>query len=189
MRFHKTAIPDVTLIEMEPVGDARGHFVRTFCAREMEAHGINPVLAQASQSFNPEKGTLRGLHFQSHPAMEDKLVRCIQGAIFDVMVDLRPGSPTYCQWVGYELSGTNKLQLYSPAGFAHGFQALTNDVTVNYHIGQFYEPGRSAGVRFDDPQIAVAWPLVPVAPSPRDLALPLLADLDPVLLLPYGTRA
>jgi dTDP-4-dehydrorhamnose 3,5-epimerase len=189
VRFHKTTIPDVILIEMEPVGDARGHFVRTFCAREMAAHGVNPVLAQASQSFNAEKGTLRGLHFQTHPAMEDKLVRCIQGAIFDVMVDLRPGSPTYGQWVGYELSDKNNLQLYASAGFAHGFQALTDDVTVSYHIGQFYEPGRSAGVRFDDPQIAVAWPLAPVALSPRDLALPLLAEIDPVLLLPYGIQS
>lgn len=189
MKFHRTAIPDVILIETEPVGDARGHFVRTFCAREMEAHGINPILAQASQSFNAEKGTLRGLHFQSHPFMEDKLVRCVQGSIFDVMVDLRPGSPTFGKWVGYELSPTNNLQLFSPRGFAHGFQALTENVTVSYHIGQFYEPGQAAGVRFDDPQIGISWPLAPTALSPRDLALPSLADLDTALLLHYEPRS
>lgn len=188
MRFHKTAIPDVVLIETEPVGDARGHFVRTFCAREMEEQGLNPVLAQASQSFNSEKGTLRGLHFQAHPSMEDKLVRCVKGAIFDVMVDLRRGAPTFGHWVGYELSDTNNLQLYAPQGFAHGFQALTDDVTVGYHIAQFYEPGRSAGVRFDDPQINISWPLPAVALSSRDLALPLLADLDRALLIAYGPR-
>ena len=186
MKFHKTMIPEVVLIETQQVGDARGHFVRTFCAREMAAYGINPALAQASQSYNAEKGTLRGLHFQSHPAMEDKLVRCIRGAIFDVMVDLRPGSPTFGRWVGAELGESNGLQLYAPKGFAHGFQALTSDVTVGYHIAQFYEPQRAAGVRFDDPEIGVAWPLPPANLSPRDLALPLLSALERTLLTPYS---
>jgi dTDP-4-dehydrorhamnose 3,5-epimerase len=189
MKFHATDLPGVTLIETEPVGDERGHFVRVFCARELAANGIEPALAQASQSFNAEKGTLRGLHFQAHPAMEDKLVRCLRGAIFDVMVDLRPGSPTFGRWIGFELTEANNLQLHAPKGFAHGFQTLAPDTIVSYHISAFYEPGRSAGVRFDDPQIGVRWPLPPVGLSARDLALPLLADIDASLLLPYGQTA
>lgn len=188
MRFHKTSIADVILIETDPVGDIRGHFMRTFCAREMAEHGLNPTLAQSSHSFSADKGTLRGLHFQTHPVMEDRLVRCIRGAIFDVVVDLRVGSPTYAKWIGYELNDANNLQLYSPAGFAHGFQSLTNNVTVSYHIGQFYEPGRSTGVRFDDPEIAVPWPLPARVVSPRDLTLPLLAEVDHSLLSSYGVR-
>ncbi|MDE2623751.1 MAG: dTDP-4-dehydrorhamnose 3,5-epimerase [Betaproteobacteria bacterium] len=186
MKFHKTAIPDVVLIETQPIGDARGHFVRTFCAREMAAHGINPVLAQASQSYNAERGTLRGLHFQKHPGMEDKLVRCIGGAIFDVMVDLRPGSPTFGRWTGAKLSASNGMQLYAPRGFAHGFQALTDDVTVGYHIAQFYEPQLAGGVRFDDPDIGIAWPLPPTNISQRDLELPPLSALDRKFLTPVA---
>lgn len=189
MRFLDTDIPGCTLVELNTLGDDRGYFARTFCAREFADHGLNPSLAQASISFNRDKGTLRGLHFQAHPAMEDKLVRCIKGAIFDVMVDIRPGSPTFGKWFATELSEGNNRQLYGAAGFAHGFQTLTDDTIVAYHIAQFYEADRTAGLRWDDPRVAVDWPLAPVNQSPRDLALPLLAEIDRALLLPFEEGA
>jgi dTDP-4-dehydrorhamnose 3,5-epimerase len=189
VKFHPTAICGVVLIENEPIGDERGYFVRTFCAREMAAHGVNPHLAQSSLSFNARRGTLRGLHFQSCPAMEDKLVGCTGGAIFDVMVDIRPGSPTFGRWVGHELSETNHCQFFAPQGIAHGFQALTDDAIVSYYIAQFYEPERSAGVRFDDPEIGIKWPLPPTAMSKRDLTLPFLAELDPAMLMPFEQKS
>jgi dTDP-4-dehydrorhamnose 3,5-epimerase len=186
MRFSDTALPGVKLIAMESVGDSRGHFARTFCAREFAAQGLNPEIAQASVSFNARKGTLRGLHFQCNPAMEDKLVRCIRGAIFDVMVDIRTGSPTFGRWVAYDLTEDNSLQLYAPKGFAHGFQALTDNVMVSYHIAQFYEPARSTGVRWDDPDVGISWPLPPVEQSPRDLTLPRLKEIDPTQLMSFA---
>lgn len=185
MKFHETTLPGCHLIELQQVGDERGYFARTFCAQEFAAHGLNPQLAQASISYNRDKGTLRGMHFQRHPAMEDKLVRCIKGAIFDVMVDLRPGSQTYAKWFGIELTEANNLQLYGAAGFAHGFQTLTDDTIVAYHIAQFYEADKTAGVRWDDPRIGVEWPLEPISQSPRDLALPLLEAIDPITLMPF----
>jgi dTDP-4-dehydrorhamnose 3,5-epimerase len=188
VKIYPTTIHGVLLVEQEPARDERGYFVRTFCAREMAAHGISTYLAQASLSFNAKRGTLRGLHFQSHPAMEDKLVRCARGAIFDVIVDIRLGSPSFGSWVGYELSDTNHRQLYAPAGTAHGFQALTDDAVVSYQISQFYEADKSAGIRFDDPAIGIAWPLPPTAMSPRDLHLPLLAQVDPARLMPVEDK-
>lgn len=145
---------------------------------------MNPYLAQASLSFNAKRGTLRGMHFQAHPALEDKLIRCARGSIFDVIVDVRPGSPSFGRWIGYELSETNNLQLYAPQGTAHGFQTLTDESVVSYQIAQFYEADKSAGIRFDDPAIGIDWPLPAVAMSQRDLALPLLAQLDPARLMP-----
>lgn len=186
MQIKTTSLADCYLIEMQTIGDERGYFARTFCAREFRDHGLNPELAQASISFNRDKGTLRGLHYQKHPVMEDKLVRCLKGAIFDVMVDIRPGSPTYGQWYGAELTESNGLQLYSAAGFAHGFQTLTQDTVVAYHIAQFYEPELTAGVRWSDPDIGVNWPLPAQNQSPRDLDLPLLNELDPSGLLSFG---
>jgi dTDP-4-dehydrorhamnose 3,5-epimerase len=185
MEFIDTALSGCRLIRMKPAGDARGYFVRTFCAREFAEHGINPELAQASYSFSARRGTLRGLHFQAVPLMEDKLVRCVLGAIFDVMVDIRPGSPTFGRWVGYELTDSNYMQIHSVQGFAHGFQALTDDCIVAYHIAQFYEPAKTAGVRWDDPDIGVAWPGAPVDQSPRDLTLPRLSEIDHALLMPF----
>lgn len=186
MEFLPTGLDGCSLIRMKPIGDQRGFFVRTFCAREFEEAGLNPYLAQASYSYNARKGTLRGLHFQAHPAMEDKLVRCVRGAIFDVMVDIRPGSPTFGKHFACELSDTNHLQLYSARGFAHGFQALTDDCMVAYQIAQFYEGDKSAGVRWNDPQIGIEWPLEPTDQSPRDLQLPLLKDVDRATLQDFG---
>jgi len=186
MRFLPTDLPGCHLIELEPIGDARGYFARTFCAREFAAAGLNPGLAQASISFNKDAGTLRGLHFQAHPAMEDKLVRCLKGSIFDVMVDIRPGSPSFGRWFGTTLSESNNRMLYGAAGFAHGFQTLTEDTIVAYHIAQFYEGDKTAGLRWNDPTLGIDWPLAPVNQSPRDLALPLLSELDPARLLPFA---
>jgi dTDP-4-dehydrorhamnose 3,5-epimerase len=182
MEFIETKLPGCRLIRTTPIGDDRGFFTRTFCAREFLDHGLDPCVAQASYSFNRRRGTLRGLHFQASPAMEDKLVRCMRGAIFDVMVDIRLGSPTFGRWFGCELSEANHLQVHSVRGFAHGFQTLTEDCLVVYHISQFYEADKSAGVRWDDPELGVAWPMPPVGLTPRDRALPLLCDLDTTLL-------
>ncbi len=188
MKFKNTPLAGCRLIEMQRIGDQRGYFARTFCAREFAENGLNPELAQASISFNRDKGTLRGLHFQQMPSMEDKLVRCLQGAIFDVMVDIRPGSPTYGQWYGVELTQSNNLQLYSVAGFAHGFQTLTEDTLVAYHIAQFYEPDLTAGIRWNDPELAIDWPLPVKNQSRRDMDLPLLKDISPATLLCYDKR-
>ena len=188
MKFFETTLSDCYEIEMLPLGDERGYFMRTFCTREFIEAGLNPELAQASVSFNRDKGTLRALHFQAHPSMEDKLVRCLAGAIFDVAVDLRPGSPTFGRWHGVELTADNNLQLYIPKGFAHGFQTIAPDSVVAYHIAQHYEPALTAGVRWDDPEIGISWPLPPVNQSPRDLGLPVLADLDSALLVPFADR-
>ena len=178
MEFIETPLAGCFLIETAPVRDERGWFARTFCAREFAARGLNPGLAQSSLSFNRRRGTLRGLHFQAAPAMEDKLVRCDQGAVFDVAVDLRPDSATFGRWFGAELTPENGRQLYAPRGFAHGFQTLADDTLVAYHIAEFHRAELTAGVVWDDPEIAVAWPLPPVSQSARDLALPRLADLD-----------
>ena len=184
MTFTETALRGCFVIELQRFADDRGFFARTFCARTFAEQGLNAVLAQASISFNRLRGTLRGLHFQGHPAMEDKLVRCETGAIFDVVVDLRLGSPTFGRWIGEELTGNNGRQLYIPKGFAHGFQTLEPDTTVFYHIAEFFQPDLTAGVAWDDPDIDVTWPLAPAEQSARDLALPRLADLDHTLLKP-----
>lgn len=182
MEFVETNLPGCHLIRTKPVGDERGFFVRTYCAREFSDNGVDPSIAQASYSYNRQRGTLRGFHFQALPALEDKLVRCVQGAIFDVMVDLRLGSPTFGRWFGCELSGSNQLQLYSVRGFAHGFLTLTEDCIVSYQISQFYQSEKSIGIRWDDPQIGVAWPAAPIELSNRDRALPFLSELDTSLL-------
>ena len=182
MDFVETPLAGCYLVQTSPVRDDRGWFARTFCARSFAERGLNAALAQSSLSFNRLRGTLRGLHFQAAPAMEDKLVRCDAGAVFDVAVDLRPGSPTFGRWHGVELTPDNARQLYIPRGFAHGFQTLTDDALVAYHIAEFYRPELTAGVAWDDPEIAVSWPLPPVGQSPRDLALPKLGELDRSLL-------
>jgi dTDP-4-dehydrorhamnose 3,5-epimerase len=143
MQFVETGFPGCRLIRTEPFHDARGAFTRSFCAREFRAQGISPVVAQTSYSQTKRRGALRGLHFQAAPALEAKLVRCLRGAIFDVMVDLRPASATRGRWFGCELSATNELQLHAAEGFAHGFQALADDVLVAYQISQFYDPARA----------------------------------------------
>lgn len=172
MRFLPVDIHEACLIELEPVGDARGSFARNFCAREFAEHGLASEFPQHSISRNGRKGTLRGMHFQTAPHEEAKLVWCTRGAIFDVCLDLRPGSPTFKKWAGFDLSADNARQLYIPKGCAHGFQTLTDDTEIFYRISQYYAPEASAGVRFDDPAFAIKWPLPVTEMSDRDRNLP-----------------
>jgi dTDP-4-dehydrorhamnose 3,5-epimerase len=159
-------------IEPELMVDERGAFARRFCADEFRAHGLESDLLQRSISVNLRAGTLRGMHFQAPPYLETKIVRCTRGAVFDVMVDLRQASPTYGQWHGEELTAENHLMLYIPRGFAHGFQCLVDNSEVDYEITPAYVPGASSGFRFDDPSLAINWPMAGVIISERDKALP-----------------
>lgn len=158
MIFVETALKGAVIIEAERQEDARGFFARTWCQRECEAHGINPHVVQCNISFNKRKGTLRGLHYQLPPFEEAKLVRCTMGAIYDVIVDLRPDSPTYKQHFAVVLSADNRTMLYVPEGFAHGFQTLVDKTEVFYLMSQYYAPAYAAGVRWNDPAFGIAWP-------------------------------
>lgn len=172
MIFTPTRLAGLWLVEIEPRADERGHFARTWCAREFAAHGLDTRLAQASLSFNRRRGTVRGMHFQRPPHAEVKLVRCTRGAIRDVALDLRPDSPTHGRWQGFDLTAANGAALYIPEGFAHGFQTLEPDTEVFYQISEFYAPAASDGVRWDDPAFDIAWPLPVSCLSPRDAAWP-----------------
>ena len=172
MIFRPTRFLGVWLVEIEPHQDERGHFARTWCRREFAERGLDTELAQASVSFNRERGTVRGMHFQRPPHEEAKLVRCTRGAIYDVALDLRPGSPTRGEWQGFELSAANAAALYIPKGLAHGFQTLEPDSEVFYQISEFYAPDAAAGLRFDDPEFRIAWPLPVAAISAKDRAWP-----------------
>ena len=172
MQFHPTALCDVWLIHLEPVRDDRGFFARTFCIEEFAARGLETSYPQHSISYSARRGTLRGMHYQRDPHSEVKLVRCVNGAIWDVIIDIRPGSPTYRKWQGFELSGVNGHQLYIPKGFAHGFQTLTADVVVNYLISEPYEPRSASGLRYNDPSFAITWPLPVTEISEKDLQWP-----------------
>lgn len=166
------------MVEPVPVEDSRGIFARTFCAAEFNRHGLVAAVAQCSVSFNRSKGTLRGLHYQVAPHGETKLVRCSRGRIFDVVVDLRPGSPTFAQWSAFELSAGNRLAVYIPEGLAHGFVTLEPESELSYQISVPYRPEASSGVRWDDPEIAVDWPDVgPITMSERDQNLPTLSSM------------
>jgi dTDP-4-dehydrorhamnose 3,5-epimerase len=168
MRFLTTTLPGAWLIEPEPIADHRGHFMRTFCAREFADHGLEAAFPQHSMSCTKAKGSVRGMHFQRAPHTEVKLVSCAKGSLWDVIIDLRAASPTHGQWQGFELSAENARQLYIPAGFAHGFQTLTDDAETRYLISQFYVPGASSGVRYNDPAFAIPWPLAVASISERD---------------------
>jgi len=172
MIFAATQLDDAWLIEVEPREDQRGFFARTWCRQELAAQGLDTEIAQESLSYNRDRGTLRGLHFQRSPHEETKIVRCTRGGIFDVIVDLRPRSPTYLQWQGFELTAENRKALYVPKGFAHGFQALTDEAEIAYQISAFYAPDSAGGYRYDDPEFGIAWPLPVTAISERDLEWP-----------------
>jgi dTDP-4-dehydrorhamnose 3,5-epimerase len=167
-----TRLADARLIDIEPQQDERGFFARIWCARELKAHGIDVDLAQENLSLNRRAGTLRGLHYQKPPHAEAKIVRCVRGAIFDVIVDIRPGSPTYGSWEGFRLDADNRRALYVPKGFAHGFQSLVDDTEVLYQMTAFHTPDSAAGFRGDDPVLAITWPLPVSAISARDRAWP-----------------
>ncbi len=172
MIFKETALRGAYIIEPEAICDERGFFARTFCRDEFEAHGLNSAVAQCNISGNLRRGTLRGMHYQSEPHAEAKLVQCVRGALYDVIIDLRPGSDTYCRWVGVELSGLNRRLLYVPEGFAHGFQTLEDDTAVYYQISEFYAPQSARGVRWNDPAFGIDWPLSDPVISDKDRQLP-----------------
>lgn len=172
MIFTETALKGVFLIDPEPVRDERGMFMRTWCQREFEAHGLPFVWVQASISVNTKKGTLRGLHYQSTPNEEVKLVRCTGGTIYDVIIDLRPGSPTYCHHIGITLSVENRRAVYIPKSCAHGFLTLEHNSEVSYCMSEFHAPDSARGFRWDDPAFKIAWPEPIVVMSEKDRAWP-----------------
>ena len=174
MRFVATELPGAFVIELEPYGDERGLFARTFCAREFAEHGLAREFVQCSTSYNLRAGTIRGMHWQLAPHAEAKLVRCTAGAIYDAIVDLRPGSPTRGRWLGVELSAGTRRMLYIPEGFAHGFQTLCDGTEVAYQMSAWHEPTAARGFRFDDPSLAIPWPLPVGAVAKRDRELPRL---------------
>jgi dTDP-4-dehydrorhamnose 3,5-epimerase len=170
--FTTTSITGAVVIEPEKLEDERGFFARCFCAEELAARGLNPNVVQCSISFNHQRGTVRGLHFQRPPRAEVKLVRCTAGALYDVIVDLRPGSPTFLMHFAIELSARNHKLLYVPEGCAHGFQTLEDNTEVFYQMSEVHDAGASAGVRWNDPTFAITWPLKVSVISERDRALP-----------------
>ena len=174
MIFHESPLPGAYTIEMARAEDDRGFFARSYCAEEFAAQGLPAVLPQSSVSFNARRGTLRGMHYRAEPHAEDKLVRCTSGAVYDVIVDLRPGSPTQRLWFGTELTAGNHRSLFVPKGFAHGFITLDDDTEILYMISVPYLPGFDRGVRWNDPAFGIAWPIEPAFMAARDAAYPLL---------------
>lgn len=176
----RTKLPEVLIVEPRRFGDARGWFVETWSQRDLAAAGISAVFVQDNHSYSAEVGTLRGLHYQRPPHAQDKLIRCTRGAIWDVAVDIRKGSPRYGQWVGVELTAENGRQLFVPKGFLHGFVTLAPQTEVQYKCSDYYAPDCDGSVRFDDPAIGVDWPLAGAAPvlSAKDVAAPLLSEMN-----------
>jgi dTDP-4-dehydrorhamnose 3,5-epimerase len=176
MIFNKTPLAGAYTIDLEKRGDDRGFFARMFCEQEFAAHGLETRFVQMNNSYNTKKGVLRGMHYQLPPAAEVKVVRCVQGALYDFIVDLREGSPTFMQWYGAELSAENRTMMYVPRGFGHGFITLTDDVEAMYLVSDFYAPETERGVRWDDPALGVTLPVAVTEISPKDAAWP---DLNP----------
>lgn len=174
MRFTRTKLQGAFLIDLERLEDDRGFFARGFCASEFEEYGLNPSIAQANVSFNPSMGTLRGMHYQVPPAAETKLVRYTRGAIYDVIVDLRPDSPTYLSHLGVELTAENRTALYVPEVCAHGYLTMADDTEVTYQVGAFYAPEHERGLPHDDPSLAIEWPLPVRVISDKDRTWPRL---------------
>jgi dTDP-4-dehydrorhamnose 3,5-epimerase len=172
MKFHETGLAGLFRVSIEPRGDERGFFARTWCVDEAAAHGIQAAFVQCNLSSNLRRGTLRGMHYQAAPHEEAKLVSCIRGAIYDVAIDLRPESPTFKRWYGAELSAENHEMLFIPEGFAHGFQTLTDGSDVFYQMGERYVPEAARGVRWDDPAFGVRWPSAERLIAPRDQSYP-----------------
>ncbi|HEV2720617.1 MAG TPA: dTDP-4-dehydrorhamnose 3,5-epimerase [Thermoanaerobaculia bacterium] len=172
MRFVETLLAGAFLVEPEPRADARGFFARTFCAAEFAERGLASAFVQSNVSFNHAAGTLRGMHYQLPPSAETKLVRCTSGAVYDVIVDLRPGSPTYLRHFGVELTAANRRALYVPAMFAHGYETLSDGAEVVYQVDAFYAPDCERGLRHDDPALGIRWPLPVRVISEKDQSWP-----------------
>lgn len=168
MIFHETKLNGAFIVDLDMKDDDRGFFARAFCAQEFEVLGLRPQVMQANLSYNHSMGTLRGMHYQVSPASEPKFIRCIRGAIWDVIIDMRPESPTYLEHIGVELSAENRRAIYVPDMFAHGNQALTDGAELLYLVGEFYTPGCERGVRYDDPSIGIEWPLPVSVISEKD---------------------
>jgi len=170
MKMTPLKIHGAAVVEIEPLTDERGFFARSFCAQDFKDAGLDLNVVQSNLSHNTHKGTLRGLHYQATPKPDPKLVSCIQGRIFDVVVDIRPGSDTFCQWHGVELSADNHTSLFVPAGCAHGFITLTDNTVVHYQMGEVFVADLARGVRWDDPAFGIKWPMVPTSMAERDAA-------------------
>jgi len=174
MIFEETPLRGAYVIEPEKISDHRGFFARVWCKKELQRHGLNSELSQSNIGFSHVKGTLRGLHFQKPPHAESKIVRCTRGSIFDVIVDLRPESPTYKRWFGIELSDENRKMLYVSEGMAQGYMTLQDNTEINYHTTEFFTAEAASGVRFDDPVLGIRWPISATAVSEQDRSWPLL---------------
>ena len=172
MIFQPSPLAGAYIIDLQPIEDHRGFFARAWCQQEFQQHGLEPQLVQCNLSYNRTSGTVRGMHYQIAPHKETKVVRCVRGRIFDVIIDLRRDSPTYLHWLGLELSAENRRMLYVPEGFAHGYQTLEPDTEVFYQVSEFYHPGSEQGIRWDDPAIAIDWPLEPTVISEKDKNYP-----------------
>jgi dTDP-4-dehydrorhamnose 3,5-epimerase len=178
MIFTETKLRGAFIIDLDRKEDNRGFFARTFCQHEFEEHGLRPVIAQANLAFNKRKGTLRGMHFQFPPVAETKLVRCTRGAILDIIVDLRPESPTYLEHIAVELNADNYTALYVPERFAHGYQALEDMTETTYQVGEFYAPGVEGGLAPGDPDLGLSWPLPVSEISEKDAAWAPLSEVE-----------
>lgn len=181
MIFTPTSLAGAFIIDPEARRDERGFFTRLFCQREFEAHGLDPTVVQANAAFNGARGIVRGLHFQYPPAAETKLIRCTHGAVADVIVDLRPESPTYLAHLVVELTAANRRSLYVPKRFAHGYQVLEDDTEVTYLVGEFYTPDAEGGLPYDDSRLAIPWPLPVTDLSAKDRRWSPLAVAEPAL--------
>lgn len=168
MKFHETELRGAYVIELDKREDSRGFFARIWCEKEFADHGLVPRVVQANTSLNHKAGTLRGMHYQAAPFQETKLIRCTRGAIYDVILDLRPDSATYTRWIGVELTAANYRMLYVPADFAHGFITLEDDSEVNYLVSEPYQPDAERGLRWNDPQFAIQWPRTVEVISDKD---------------------
>lgn len=172
MIFTETELGGAFILDLEQREDDRGFFARSWDENEFRDHGLNPSIVQCNVSFNHHAGTLRGMHFQNAPHAEAKLIRCTLGAILDVIIDLRPDSPTFKRWIGVELTEENRRSLYVPEGFAHGYQTLADRTETFYQVSEFYAPGAEGGVRYDDPAFAIEWPREVTVISPKDASWP-----------------
>jgi dTDP-4-dehydrorhamnose 3,5-epimerase len=176
--FTETNLAGAFIVDLERREDTRGFFARAFCQAEFREYGLRPVIAQANLAYNHLKGTLRGIHFQVPPAAETKLVRCTRGAILDIIVDLRPESPTWLQHTAVELTQDNHRAIYVPERFAHGYQVLTDETETTYHVGEFYSPSHERALRYDDPELALEWPLPVTVISSKDSNAALLRSWE-----------
>ena len=176
MIFEPTSLQGAYLIRLQPIEDERGLFVRTFCKKEFESIGHNKEFVQMNQSYNKRKGTIRGMHFQLPPHQEVKLVRCIAGSVYDVIIDLRKDSLSYLHHFGAELSSENFCMMYVPEGFAHGFQTLSDHSSLVYHHTAYYTPGSEGGLKYDDRKLAIQWPMEPTCLSEKDQRYPYLVE-------------